>query len=103
MTSPEQTDAAIKLFEPDDIKYLEWVNKHPEGYILTSSKSLYPDFTVIHKATCDKIKTIKPPAKPGGFTERGYIKVFSTNTSSLENWVRQKRVGGSSRNCSLCF
>lgn len=103
MTIFEKTETPIKLFEPDDANYLKWINQHPEGYILTSSKSLYPDFTIIHKATCDKIRTLKAPAKPGGFTERGYIKVFSTNTSSLENWVRQKRVGGSSRKCSLCF
>ena len=33
--------ASIKLFEPDDTKYLKWINEYPEGFILTASKSLY--------------------------------------------------------------
>lgn len=92
----------VKEFEPDDEKYLAWIDKHPEGFILTSSKSLYPPHTVIHRASCDKIKTLKGKAKPGGFTEREYIKVYATSVSALQNWVRQNRVDGSSRKCSLC-
>jgi hypothetical protein len=103
MNTTEKTTASITLFEPDDAKYLKWVNEHPEGFILTSNKSLYPKFTVIHKSTCDKIKILKAPAKPGGFTERDYIKVYSTNLTDLNTWVLQKRVNGSSRKCSLCF
>ena len=36
-----KTTASIKLFEPDDTKYLKWVNEYLEGFILTASKSLY--------------------------------------------------------------
>jgi hypothetical protein len=93
----------VKEFEPDDEKYLAWINEHPDGFILTSFKSLYPPHTVIHRASCDKIKTLKGSAKPGGFTERGYIKVYATSVSLLENWVHQKRVDGSSRPCTNCI
>jgi hypothetical protein len=37
----------VKEFEQDDEKYLAWINEHPDGFILTSSKSLYPPHTVI--------------------------------------------------------
>ncbi len=92
----------IKEFEPDDEKYLAWINEHPDGFILTSPKSLYPPHTVIHRASCEKIKTLKGNAKLGGFTERGYIKVYATSARALENWVRQKRIDGDSRKCSNC-
>ena len=92
----------FKIFEPDDEKYLSWLNEHPDGFILTSSKSLYPPHTVIHRSSCDKIKKLKGNAKPGGFTERDYIKVYATSVSVLENWVRQKRIDGNSRKCSIC-
>lgn len=46
---------------------------------------------------------LKAPAKPGGFTERGYIKVYATNTTALDSWVREKRKDGCSRKCNFCF
>lgn len=93
----------IKEFEPDDEKYLQWLNEHPEGFILTSNKSLYLNFTVIHKATCNKIKIPTGKAKPGGFTERHYIKVYADSTTVLESWLRKRKPNGSSRKCSFCI
>jgi hypothetical protein len=31
MNVTEKTTASITLFEPDDAKYLKWVNEHPDG------------------------------------------------------------------------
>ncbi|MES1993539.1 MAG: hypothetical protein V4457_08115 [Pseudomonadota bacterium] len=93
----------VMVFEPDDKKYLAWINEHQEGFVLTSSKSLYPPHTVIHSASCHKIKVLTGNAKPGGFTERGYIKVYATNVGALERWVREKRTDASARECSLCI
>ncbi|MEI8210285.1 MAG: hypothetical protein WCG16_13830 [Methylococcales bacterium] len=45
MNTIELKNDYIKEFEPDDAKYLKWINEHPEGFILTSSKNLYPVFT----------------------------------------------------------
>ena len=103
MLESASTNDNVKKFEPDDEKYLAWINDHPEGFILTSSKSLYPPHTVIHRASCDKIKTLKGNAKPGGFTERNYIKVYAASEIILENWVRQMRIDGFSRKCSTCI
>jgi hypothetical protein len=93
----------IKEFEPDDEKYLQWLKSHREGFILTSNKSLYPDFTVIHRATCNKIKIPTGTAKPGGFTERNYIKVYANTTIVLENWLLKKKANGKSRKCTICI
>ena len=78
-------------FEPDDEKYLAWCKDHPDWFVLTSSKSLYPPHTVIHHASCEKITILKGNAKPGGFTERGYIKVGSICVDDLCNWVYDAR------------
>jgi len=91
----------LKEFEPDDEKYLSWIKENTDGFILTSNKSLSPRATVIHKASCDKITILTGNAK--SFTESGYVKVYATKTTLLEDWVRQKRVDGITRHCSLCF
>jgi hypothetical protein len=96
-------DSELFKFEPDDKKYLAWISTHPDGYILTSSKSLYPPHTVIHRASCKKITTLQGNAKPGGFTERNYIKVYSTDINGLKRWVRQNRTDGTARECSICI
>ena len=62
MLKNDSNDDDVKEFEPDDEKYLAWINEHPEGFILTTPKSLYPPHTVIHRASCDKIKTLKGSA-----------------------------------------
>jgi len=102
MPKNDSNNNDVKVFEHDDEKYLAWINEHPDGFILTSSKSLYPPHTVIHRASCNKIKTLTGNAKPGGFTERDYIKVYATSVSLLKAWVLQKRVDGDCRECSIC-
>ncbi|MGB7288739.1 MAG: hypothetical protein WBC62_01410 [Candidatus Macondimonas sp.] len=93
----------VMIFEPDDKKYLAWINEHPEGFVLTSNKSLTPRHTVIHSASCHKIKMLTGNAEPGGFTERKYIKIYAGSVGELERWVREKRADASSRECSLCI
>lgn len=93
----------VIVFEPDDQKYKDWIKEHPEGFVLTSNNSLTPRHTVVHSASCHKIKVLTGNAKPGGFTERRYIKVYAESLGALERWVREKRADASARECSLCI
>lgn len=61
----------IMVFESDDQKYLAWINEHQEGFVLTSNHSLTPRHTVIHSASCHKIKMLTGNAKPGGVYREG--------------------------------
>lgn len=94
---------ATLLFDGNDGAYLDWVRRHPEGYVLTSSRSLYPAHTVIHRADCALITRLTGNAEPGGFTERGYIKVYSESIPPLRAWVLARREDGMSRECSRCL
>lgn len=89
-------------FLPDDPAYLEYLAQHSDGFVLTSGHSYYPLHTVIHRATCPRIRQLQGNALPGGFTERGYLKVFGLNIPSLQQWVIAHRPAGSSRLCTQC-
>lgn len=93
----------VKVFQSNDQEYLAFINAHPEGFVLTSNDSLTPRLTVIHRASCHKIKVLTGNAKPGGFTETKYIKVYAESVGELEKWVRGERADASSRECSLCI
>jgi len=89
-------------FTPGDPAYLEYLAQHLDGFVLTSSHSYYPLHTVIHRAACPRIRQLQGNALPGGFTERGYLKVFGSDIPSLQQWVVRRRPNGSSRLCSHC-
>jgi hypothetical protein len=85
----------------NDPEYLDWVNSHSEGYILTSNRSLTPHHTVIHHITCNKIRELTGNAKPGGFTNN-YIKVYALRIATLQAWVVGQRVDAKFRECTRC-
>lgn len=88
---------------PSDEAYLSWAHSHPGGYVLTSDKNLSPSHTVIHRASCNKITILQGNAKPGGFTERDYIKVCSESQQRLEAWLSRKKPNGKARECIFCL
>jgi hypothetical protein len=99
--SPAKTaNERPRVFDNDD-EYLTWINMNREGYVLTSNRSLTPRHTVIHRATCDKIKVLSGNAKPSGFTNR-YIKVYAPSIAALKTWLVEKRPYAKCRECILC-
>ncbi|HVG57635.1 MAG TPA: HNH endonuclease [Hyalangium sp.] len=79
----------VKKFQNNEHGYLAWIEQHPHGFAVNTTKKF--SFCKIHRATCSYISTytLNGPRKPGGFTERQYIKLCSSNPKVLE------RVGGS--------
>jgi hypothetical protein len=59
---------------------------------------------VLHRATCGTINNYHPRAQRGGFTERLYIKICSSDIESLRMWVHQYGQPSDSfiKACSLC-
>lgn len=99
--SPDSLSSDSVVLFSNDNEYLEYIRVLRDGYVLTSNKYLTPSFTVIHKVTCEKIRTLSGNAKPGGFTNK-YIKVYALNAYSLKTWVMHTRKDGSFRECSIC-
>ena len=91
-------------FEGDDDKYLQWIARHPYGYVINTPRSMPPDYMLLHRSSCSTISEYTGTAKRGGFTERDYIKICSDDIDSLRSWVRQNgRPDGSfSGECQHC-
>lgn len=95
------TDKATE-FNGDDQAYLAWLDKNPRGFVLNTPRSKPVNNMVLHRANCKTISTRK--VRPGGFTERDYIKICAEDVECLRRWVRRHgRADGSfSIECSLC-
>jgi hypothetical protein len=93
-----------ETFDHGDAAYLKWLRANPTGYVVNAERSPRLSYMVLHRATCPSISSIKAPGRPGGFTERSYIKICSTNVAPLNIWVRQHggTSGAFSKRCSRC-
>lgn len=76
-------------FIDNEAGYLTWVKGHSSGYVLNTERSKNWNYMVLHGAWCELVREHKGSGKPGGFTERDYIKICALNVESLRNWVRQ--------------
>jgi hypothetical protein len=90
-------------FVGNDDAYLRWLDEHPGGYVINTHKSINPNYMVRHRAACGMIKSTQG-IPPGGYTERGYIKICSPVIDGLQSWVRQhgRQDGSFSSSCKAC-
>ena len=92
-------------FADDDSAYLQWVASHTEGFVVNCRKTFDPTYLVLHRATCPTLRTYRGiDDNPGGFTERGYIKLYAESVAELEKYLMT--LTGStdpfSKRCSCC-
>lgn len=90
-------------FIGNDEAYLRWLDENPGGYVVNTHRSVNPNYMVLHKATCEMIKSTQG-IPPGGYTERGYIKICSSVIEDLQSWVGQhgRPDGSFSSACKAC-
>src|SRR5262245_56796379 len=67
------------VFDKSHSDYFKWLKAHPEGFVLNTTRKKNPKYLVLHRATCRTISEYSGKQKPGGFTERDYIKVCADN------------------------
>lgn len=95
----------ITIFDNDDRAYLKWLSSHPEGFVVNGRRKFDPDYLVLHRATCGSVNVFRGmEEKPGGFTERNYVKLCGESISSLERHLGYF-TGSSqpfSKECSAC-
>ena len=94
----------VIIFEDDDAGYQRWLKSNLDGYVTNARKSRDPKYMVLHKVGCYSISAYNDMAKPGGFTERDFIKVCSNSVKQLQDWMKSNgRPDGSfSKRCSWC-
>lgn len=95
-------EAAVE-FTGDDASYLRWLEEHPDGFVINTSRQRTPKYMVLHKAICGLIKSTNGVAA-GGFTQRGYVKICATSLGVLTKWViNHGRPDGSfTQACGIC-
>ena len=95
----------VIIFDCDDQAYQEWAENHPNGFVVNTRRGIDPKYVAVHRSSCRLIRQYNRMAKPGGFTERTYIKACSEDIDSLSRWAEQNGgpSGGFTKRCSFCI
>jgi hypothetical protein len=75
----------MRNFLDDDDGYLGWLNDNPAGFVLNVRRSPGPNYTVLHRATCQSIARSRDD---GAYTARGYRKLVADNVDDLRRYTR---------------
>lgn len=95
----------VEVFDDGDGPYLAWLLAHPGGYLLNRRRGKSDGYLVLHRASCRRMRTYTQMARPGGFTERDYIKVCSESLAKLQAYARGpggRPDGSFSAKCRAC-
>ncbi|GAA0974877.1 hypothetical protein GCM10009555_031890 [Acrocarpospora macrocephala] len=88
----------MQRFVDDDTGYLEWVRRHPDGFVVNTSRNPSPSYLRLHRGDCATITG--NPARGVRWTA-DYVK-FCGDRGELELWARTE-VGGDLQPCPLCL
>jgi hypothetical protein len=91
----------VHEFADDDRGYVCWVRDNPSGFVLNVRRNPGPNYTVLHRATC---QTIARPRDDGSYTGRGYLKVVAGSVDELRRFTRSlgRADGSFSGACGHC-
>ncbi len=92
------------IMDGNDSQYLRWLRENPKGYVLNARRKPDAEYIVLHRSNCHSISHYTANARPGGFTERDFIKVCSDSLPALRKWAQQNGRPDSSfsKECSMC-
>jgi 5-methylcytosine-specific restriction endonuclease McrA len=98
-------EGSIKYYEfvNNDSEYLRWIAGNPHGLVINTLKGKPVNNRVLHNASCSSISKLTGIAKPGGFTEREYIKICAPSFALLNEWSRENDNKSFSSKCGKCF
>jgi len=87
----------MEQFVDDDPGYLDWVARHPDGFVINTGRAPTVSYLMLHRAQCRTITG--RPARGTTFTG-DYAKVCS-GREELEAFAQQ--LGGRPQPCGLCL
>ncbi len=92
-----QRPQSFTIFQDDDDGFLDWVEAHPDGYIINADRNPKPSFLVLHNSPCRHIDGTQ-----GVERTKNFVKVCSDDRNELEEWA-VNTVGGEVTLCRTCF
>lgn len=87
----------MQRFVDDDHGYLNWLDHHPDGFVINTNRTPSASYLALHRASCGTITGTLARGK--AFTGE-YAKVCGER-AELENFARQ--LGGRLEPCRLCL
>jgi hypothetical protein len=89
---------SVTPFTDDDAGFFEWLEQHPDGWLINTDRDPNPKYLVLHRTDgCGHFKG----AHSGDWT-RANTKLCSPNRQDLEQWAKGT-VGGEVTLCGDCF
>ena len=90
-------DEHMRRFVDDDRGYLDWLDHHPDGFVINTERTPSAAYLMLHCAPCGTING--SPARGTTFTG-DYIKLCGER-DELEQFARH--LGGHAQPCGLCL
>ena len=87
---------AVSPFIDDDEAYLHWIDENPNGFVINCARKPKINYLKLHRASCSHLTR----AEVSNWTA-DYIKVCSSNVTSLKRWAAAK-TGGEVDPCPVC-
>lgn len=94
----------VQEFSSEDAPFFKWMNSNPDGYVLNAKRSKTSSYAYFHKSNCGHIGGPIEGNESDPFTAKKYIKICSTNSQELLNWVKRNRKNAIEHvvNCKDC-
>jgi len=81
----------FEIFDSGDAPFLKWMQSNPDGFVLNTELSPNSRYAMLHRSKCHHISGYTKLFSQGAFTEHGYIKICSNESSVLESWLEEFR------------
>jgi hypothetical protein len=89
--------SGMQRFVDDDRGYFDWLDHHPDGFVINTGRTPSAAYLMLHRAGCGTITG--EPARGSTFTGE-YTKVCGER-NELEEFARH--LGGHAQSCGLCL
>lgn len=81
----------VKVFDSGDESYREWLENHPEGYVLNTVRSPEGIYAHFHHPDCSHISGFSSQHRSDPYTKHYRIKVCADETEPLIEWLIENR------------
>ncbi|HJS29826.1 MAG TPA: hypothetical protein VJ768_09400 [Anaerolineales bacterium] len=88
----------INVYKDDDLNYLHWIEKNPNGFVLNTTRPPLPEFLILHRSSCP---AVYGDPEPENYWTIECVKVCADSTGQLSDWARDE-VGGRPKACRIC-
>ncbi len=91
-------EVGVGEFRDDDLGYLQWLDTHPDGYVVNILRSYSANAARVHRASCWTITGLR--GKGASLTGQ-YVKVCAEQLAELDRWAT-RQVGQPIVRCGTC-